>query len=124
MAVTEESRHRLYQRLEEILGQEQATTLMEHLPPIGWADVATKRDLDHLEERIDARIDALEARIGPRVDSLEARIDHVAEATSLRMDALASGLRVEFYRGQRMLALAVLAAMTAQTGVLVAVGGG
>ena len=48
MAITEESRHRLYQRLEELLGTEQATTLMEHLPPVGWGDVATKRDLDHL----------------------------------------------------------------------------
>ncbi|MFV0316204.1 MAG: hypothetical protein ACK5O2_04485 [Microthrixaceae bacterium] len=25
---------------------------MEHLPHVGWADVATKRDLDHLEERL------------------------------------------------------------------------
>ena len=52
MAITEESRHRLYQRLEEVLGPEQATTLMEHLPPAGWADVATKRDLDHLAESL------------------------------------------------------------------------
>ena len=48
MAITEEARHRLYQRLEEVLGPEQASTLMEHLPPVGWADVATKRDLDQL----------------------------------------------------------------------------
>ena len=27
-----------------------AVTLMEMLPPVGWADVATKRDLDHLAE--------------------------------------------------------------------------
>ena len=26
---------------------------MELLPPVGWADVATKRNLDQLEERID-----------------------------------------------------------------------
>lgn len=27
---------------------------MEYLPPVGWADVATKRDLDHLAEKLDA----------------------------------------------------------------------
>lgn len=46
MAVTEAKRHRLYQRLEEVLGAEEATTLMELVPPVGWADVATKADLD------------------------------------------------------------------------------
>ena len=48
MAITEEGRHRLYERLEEVLGREQAATLMEHLPPVGWADVATRRDLDNM----------------------------------------------------------------------------
>lgn len=48
MAITEESRFQLHQRLNDVLGEEHATTLMEHLPPIGWADVATKRDLDQL----------------------------------------------------------------------------
>ena len=48
MAIDERARHQLYLRLEEHLGAEAATTLMEHLPPVGWADVATKRDLDHL----------------------------------------------------------------------------
>ena len=46
MAITEEARHRMYQRLEEVLGREQAATLMEHLPAVGWADVATRHDLD------------------------------------------------------------------------------
>jgi hypothetical protein len=48
VAITEEGRHRLYQRLEELLGAHEATTLMEHLPPVGWADVATKRDVENL----------------------------------------------------------------------------
>ena len=26
--------------------------MMEHPPPVGWADVATKRDLDHLETEL------------------------------------------------------------------------
>jgi hypothetical protein len=49
MAVDERARHQLYQRLEAVLGAEEATILMAHLPPVGWADVATKRDLDLLE---------------------------------------------------------------------------
>ncbi|MGC8627359.1 MAG: hypothetical protein ACP5VR_07360 [Acidimicrobiales bacterium] len=38
----------MYNRLAEVLGPEDAVTLMEHLPPVGWADVATKRDIDVL----------------------------------------------------------------------------
>lgn len=52
MPVDERSRHALYLKLEEILGPQEATTLMEHLPPVGWADVATKRDLEHLTDRL------------------------------------------------------------------------
>ena len=52
MAITEESRYRLYSKLQEVLGEQEASVLMEHLPPVGWADVATKRDVDHLEARL------------------------------------------------------------------------
>lgn len=41
MAIDEQERHRLHQRLEEVLGPDEAGTLMAHLPPLGWADVAT-----------------------------------------------------------------------------------
>jgi hypothetical protein len=52
MAIDERSRHELYLRAEEALGPTAANTLMEHLPPVGWADVATKRDLDSLRHEI------------------------------------------------------------------------
>ena len=48
MAIDERRRHDLYVRAEEVLGPEPANTLMELLPPVGWGDVATKRDLDNL----------------------------------------------------------------------------
>jgi hypothetical protein len=57
MAIDERARHELYLRLEEHLGAEAAATLMEHLPPVGWADVATKRDLDHLRELREADLE-------------------------------------------------------------------
>lgn len=46
MTISEESRHEMYVRLEDVLGRAPASTLMEHLPPVGWADVATRRDLE------------------------------------------------------------------------------
>ncbi len=87
MTISEETRHRLYRRLEEVLGPEEAATLMEHLPPVGWADVATKRDLDALEGRMDLRFDALETRfqsIDLHFDALETRFQSI----DLRFDAL------------------------------------
>lgn len=49
MAISEADRHLMYLKLEEVLGAEAANTVMEHLPPVGWADVATKHDLDALQ---------------------------------------------------------------------------
>ncbi|MFV0316593.1 MAG: hypothetical protein ACK5O2_06485 [Microthrixaceae bacterium] len=49
MSITNSQRHELHQGLIEALGAERAEILMDHLPPVGWADVATKRDLDLLE---------------------------------------------------------------------------
>ena len=45
MSVTERQRHELHEWAKRVGNQEVAATLMELLPPVGWADVATKRDL-------------------------------------------------------------------------------
>lgn len=49
MSITESKRLQLHLSLKEVLGDNMADTLMDHLPPTGWADVARKRDIDHLE---------------------------------------------------------------------------
>lgn len=36
--------------------------MTEHLSPFGWADVATKTDVEQLRERLEGRIDRLEHR--------------------------------------------------------------
>ena len=56
MAISESDRHELYQTLERVLGKEASDAMMSLLPPVGWADVATKRDLEALEARIGERI--------------------------------------------------------------------
>ena len=56
MAVSESERHELYVKLEGIIGKKHTETVMSLLPPVGWADVATKRDLEAMESRINERI--------------------------------------------------------------------
>lgn len=63
MAVSESDRHELYRRLEEAFGRKPTETLMSLLPPVGWADVATKRDLENLA----LRMEAMESRINERI---------------------------------------------------------
>jgi len=78
MAIDEQSRYSLHQRLEGILGQSEANTLMELLPPVGWADVATRRDLDALGARLGGRIDGLEGRMEAMEERVLGRIEQVA----------------------------------------------
>ena len=52
MTVDERARQRLYRRLEEVLGESEATALMERLPPEGYADLVTKGDLAVTREEL------------------------------------------------------------------------
>ena len=109
MAVTEHDRHRMYQRLEEVLGPEEATTLMEHLPPVGWADVATKRDIDDLR-----------AATKHGFDDLRTATEHLGTTLRLEMESQGHQFRAELYRALRQQLIAVVAANTALAGIVVA----
>lgn len=66
MAITESSRKDMYDSLERLHGREVATTIMEHLPPLGWADVARQSDIGTLRTDLD--------RLGHRLDNLDSRL--------------------------------------------------
>jgi hypothetical protein len=46
MSVDERARHQLFVKLEQVLGAEEATTLMETLPPVSHDEIVTKTYLD------------------------------------------------------------------------------
>ena len=50
--VSDQARRDLYDVLEQQLGQTSAGTLMELLPPVGWADVARQSDLTALRREM------------------------------------------------------------------------
>jgi hypothetical protein len=63
MPVDDRTRLNLHRKLEATLGREEADTLMAHLPPVTWNEVATKDDLDMLRTilRAELRADFTEA---------------------------------------------------------------
>ena len=89
-SLTDEQRYDLHQTLAEKLGRKDAAVLMEHLPPVGWADVATKQDLD-------AQTALLAAELRGDMISMEARIrsDMTSMETGIRSDmtSMETGIR-------------------------------
>jgi hypothetical protein len=60
---TEAGRHQLYEKISDEWGQEHAEELMSYLPPVGWADVATKQDLELLRAELRGEIAGLRTEI-------------------------------------------------------------
>lgn len=63
MAPDERSRLELADAAKRAFGDDAGITLMELLPPVGWADVATKHDVDRRFDVVDQRLDRLEQRM-------------------------------------------------------------
>lgn len=57
MTITDRQRNELYQAFERTIGEGPADTMMAPLPPVGWADVATKHDLAQLREQMATKAD-------------------------------------------------------------------
>ena len=75
MAVDEQKlRRSLHERLESTLGADEAALLMDYLPPVGWADVARKADLDHLAVLAKRDLDALYDKIHAEISNLKSSL--------------------------------------------------
>ena len=62
-----------------ILSEEAADTLMELLPPVGWADVATKTDLQHLRDELKGDINSLRVATKTDLHALQLTIEATLE---------------------------------------------
>ena len=61
---------------------------------MGWVDVATKRDLDHLGERVDLQFDQFEER-------MDLQCDKVEESMDLRFDATVANFRADLAESKK-----------------------
>lgn len=112
MVVDESARHGLYSKLTDVLGPEHTDTLMRHLPPTGWAEVATTRDLDLLRAEVHADVAGLRGEVH------ELRGELHSEMHQLRADF--HGLRADLADRFRQQTLALIGAMVTLTGVTAA----
>jgi hypothetical protein len=116
MASNDAARHGLYARLEHVLGNDHADTLMAYLPRDRADEVASKSDIARLEERLNTRFDAIDARF----DQMDARFDRMegrTEARFDRMDDRIDRMDDRMDQMQRFYVGAMVGSMTALTAI-------
>ena len=84
MEVDELQRRQLFNDLDRAIGPDSAAVLMNYLPPAGWADLATKGDLDVLQGATKAEFDAVRAATKAEFDAV--RTETRAEFASVRQE--------------------------------------
>jgi len=111
--ISETARHDMLIALEGAIGKEAAMTMAEHLPPVGWADVATKQDLAPLRHDI--------VSVRQDMATLEDRLTTRMELLERELHRFSTDIRREMHDGQRTLFFAILAAFVANTGIVLSV---
>jgi hypothetical protein len=107
-------------------------TMMNLLSPVGWGDVATRRDVELLEERLDHKIDSSFTSLDHRIDSVADRLDRTIDLIDARLEAMTETMTgmatkadviescVELQRTQVTWIFAAQATVVAAVGLLIA----
>jgi hypothetical protein len=138
MTADEQARHRLHQRLDDVLGHDEAGTLMSSLPPIDWTQLATRDDLlvlrtelggfrtelggfrielDGFRAEVDRRfveVDRHFVEVDRRFDEVDRRFDALEERLDTRLDATEHHILGEMYKAMRDQTLTMVWANIAQ----------
>jgi hypothetical protein len=93
MSTNDKARLELHRRLESVLGAEEAMTLMSHLPPVTWDQVATKDDLRALEASLRAEISV--SASGLRTEMANLRTEVRTELAEVRTEIVDLGTKVD-----------------------------
>ena len=108
MPVDDRTRLNLHRKLEAVLGQQEADTLMSHLPPVTWHDVATKDDVRASDVAVRNHIDGAVGGLGTQLRS--------------EMQVLGSNMRTEFVEATNRQIKWLVTFAAAWTSLLVTVG--
>ena len=94
MTMTEARRTEMHIGLRESLGPRVADSLMEHLPPNGWGDVARQSEMILRFDMVQIQFEMIERRfeeIDRRFDGMDKRLDMIESRIRLM---IASGLTI------------------------------
>src|SRR5690242_2675354 len=116
--MSEAARRVVHTRLIEVLGEEVADVLMDHLPPTDWSDLATKKDFDAFAVATKKDLDALAVATKKDFEVLEARLRvEIAGVRTDLVEKMSSQTRT-FMASQIVLVLAVIGSVTGAVATL------
>jgi hypothetical protein len=86
MTNVERARLNLYERLSDTFDPPNADTLMELLPPVGWADVATKADVNHCRDVLGIEIRSFESKLDDQIGQVRGEMSAFRTEIITEMD--------------------------------------
>ncbi|MGA0220099.1 MAG: hypothetical protein ACO3LV_05170 [Ilumatobacteraceae bacterium] len=92
MSITDRQRLKLLRTLETVIGPEDASTLMDHLPPVTWANVAT---VDHVSAIGDQTTKTLRSEMQVLSTQLRSEMSELRVELRSDMTVLSNQLRNE-----------------------------
>ncbi|MGA0916363.1 MAG: hypothetical protein ACO4A1_06545 [Ilumatobacteraceae bacterium] len=105
MSITDRQRLKLLRTLETVIGPEDASTLMDHLPPVTWANVAT---VDHVSAIGDQTTKTLRSEMQVLSTQLRSEMNELRVELRSEIAGQVARLEVTVERGFRRQILALV----------------